>query len=108
MDLGEEIAEESKKNSFLTVASEDDEACKDLLWKMMIMTSIDYIIGNHEYDMILESSLHYLLGRNINAYSYIEDYGNDKYLSEKNLSISDDVTEVSELIFVLSEIISNQ
>ena len=108
MDLGEEIAEESKKNSFLTVASEDDGACKDLLWKMMIMTSIDYIIGNHEYDMILESSLHYLLGRNINAYSYIEGYGNDKYLSEKGLSISNELTEVSELIFVLSEIISNQ
>ena len=75
---------------------------------MMIMTSIDYIIANHEYDTILENNLHYILGRNANAYSYIEGYGNTEYAKEKDLCITEDMTQMSELIFVLSEIISNQ
>lgn len=108
MDIGEKIASESKKTDFMTVVSDYDENCQNLLWKMTIMTSIDYIIGNHEYDTILESSLHYLLGRNVDAYSYIDGYGNDEYLSEQKLSISNDLTKVSELMFILSEIVSNQ
>lgn len=108
MDLGENIAEESKNNSFLTTASEGDHECKTLLWKMMMMTCVDYIIGNHEYDTILESGLHYLLGRNINAYSYIEGYGNNNSVSDAYLSVSNELTSVSQIIFILSEIISNQ
>lgn len=108
MDLGETIAGESKDNSLLAIPMEDGESCQNLLWKMTVMTSIDYIIGNHEYDTILENNLHYILGRNVNAYSYIEGYGNDEIISEENLSISDNLTQVSALIYILSEIISNQ
>ena len=108
MDKGESIAGKSKKNSMLALALKVDEDCDNLLWNMMIMTSIDYIIANHEYDTILENNLHYILGRNANAYSYIEGYGNTEYAKEKDLCITEDVTQMSELIFVLSEIISNQ
>lgn len=108
MDLGETIASESKDDSMLAVSVEDGDSCQNLLWKMTVMTSIDYIIGNHEYDTILENNLHYLLGRNVNSYSYIKSYGNDSTISEENLSVSDDLTQVSALIFILSEIISNQ
>ena len=108
MDRGESIAGKSKKNSMLALALKVDEDCDNLLWNMMIMTSIDYIIANHEYDTILENNLHYILGRNANAYSYIEGYGNTEYAKEKDLCITKDVTQMSELIFVLSEIVSNQ
>ena len=56
----------------------------------------------------MENNLHYILGRNANAYSYIEGYGNTEYAKEKDLCITEDMTQMSELIFVLSEIISNQ
>ena len=108
MDMGKRIASDSKEDSMLALSVEDGVSCHNLLWKMTVMTSIDYIIGNHEYDTILENNLHYILGRNINAYSYIEDYGNDEAISSQNLSISDDLTQVSQLIFIMSEIISNR
>ncbi|MBQ8039866.1 MAG: glycoside hydrolase family 9 protein [Lachnospiraceae bacterium] len=108
MDMGEEIAGDSKKDSMLAISVEDGVSCQNLLWKMTVMTSIDYIIGNHEYDTILENNLHYLLGRNINSYSYIEGYGNDSAINNQKLSVSDDLTQVSALIFIISEIISNR
>lgn len=108
MDLGENIANESKNDSMLALSMADGVSCQDLLWKMTVMTSIDYIIGNHEYDTILENNLHYLLGRNINSYSYITGYGNDSTITDSDLSISDDLTQVSALIFIMSEITSNR
>lgn len=108
MDLGENIAGESKNDSMLALSMEDGVSCQDLLWKMTVMTSIDYIIGNHEYDTILENNLHYLLGRNVNSYSYIAGYGNDSTITDSDLSISDDLTQVSSLIFIMSEIVSNR
>lgn len=108
MDLGESIADESKNDSMLALSMKDGVSCQNLLWKMTVMTSIDYIIGNHEYDTILENNVHYLLGRNINSYSYISGYGNDGVINSQNLSISDDLTQVSLLIFIMSEIISNK
>ena len=108
MDIGEIIAEESKNDSMLAISIKEGVPCQELLWKMTVMTSIDYIIGNHEYDTILENNLHYLLGRNINSYSYITGYGNDSVINSDELSVSDDLTQVSVLIFILSEIISNR
>lgn len=108
MDLGEDIAGESKNDSMLALSMEDGVSCQDLLWKMTVMTSIDYIIGNHEYDTILENNLHYLLGRNVNSHSYIKGYGNDSAITDNDLSISGDLTQVSALIFIMSEIISNR
>lgn len=108
MDMGEEIAVDSKEHSMLALDVKDGVSCQNLLWKMTVMTSIDYIIGNHEYDTILENNLHYILGRNVNSYSYIKGYGNDKTINNSNLSISDDLTQVSALIYIMSEIMSNR
>ena len=108
MDMGEGIAGDSKDDSMLALSVKDGVSCQNLLWKMTVMTSIDYIIGNHEYDTILENNLHYILGRNVNSYSYIKGYGNDKPINNSNLSISDDLTQVSALIFIMSEIMSNR
>jgi hypothetical protein len=72
----------------LALSVKDGTSCQELLWKMTIMTSIDFIIGNHEYDTILENNVHYLLGRNINSYSYIAGYGNDNVINSEKLSVS--------------------
>ena len=106
--MGEMIAVESKNDSMLALSVKDGTSCQELLWKMTVMTSIDFIIGNHEYDTILENNVHYLLGRNINSYSYIAGYGNDNVINSEKLSVSDDLTQVSALIFIMSEIISNK
>ncbi len=108
MDMGETIAGDNKEDSMLALSVKDGVSCQNLLWKMTVMTSIDYIIGNHEYDTILENNLHYILGRNVNSYSYIAGYGNDAAINNSQLSISDDLTQVSALIFIMSEIMSNR
>lgn len=108
MDKGEEIAARSKKSSMTALTIKDGDTCQELLWEMTVMTSVDYIIANHEYDTILENNLHYILGRNKNAYSYIRNYGNDEPINREKLSISDDMTQTSAIIYMLSEIISNQ
>ncbi len=108
MDLGENIAASNKANSMLSSAKKSDANCENLLWDMIVMTSIDYIIGNHEYDTILENNLHYMLGRNENAYSYIKGYGNDAKTTEEKNGVCDSLEQTSALIFMLSEIISNR
>lgn len=108
MDLGENIAAQNKSNSMQASVQKEDENCKKLLWDMTVMTSIDYIIGNHEYDTILENNLHYMLGRNENAYSYIKGYGNDTKVNEEHRGVCDSLEQTSGLIFMLSEIISNR
>lgn len=108
MDLGESIAYESKGSRMLSVGVKNGNDCEELLEKMMIMTSVDYIIGNHEYDTILENNLHYLLGRNPKSYSFIEGFGNDEEMNRTGLGICQDIKQTSALMFMLSEIISNQ
>lgn len=108
MSLGEKIAYESKENKLLSIEVPYGKDCQNLLEKMLIMTSVDYIIGNHEYDTILENNIHYLLGRNINSYSYVKGFGNDEKINSIDLGICRDFEQTSALIFMLSEILSNQ
>ena len=108
MDLGESIATTNKSSSMQASIKQGEVTCENLLWNMTVMTSIDYIIGNHEYDTILENNLHYMLGRNENAYSYIKGYGNDVKVNEEKTGVCDDLKQTSALIFMMSEIISNR
>ncbi len=108
MDLGEAIALAAKSSPMLASVEKDDKTCENLLWNMTVITSIDYIIGNHEYDTILENNLHYILGRNEESNSYIEGYGNDEKKTQAKEGVLDNMEQTSALIFMLSEIISNQ
>ena len=66
---------------------------------------VDHIITNHEYATVLQNHLHYLLGRNLQSISYLDDTGSRSY-ADVNMSqgIMNQVERNSELILMLSSI----
>ena len=46
-----------------------------MLDAMMELLVINYIIANHEYDMVLQNHLHYFLGRNAQCITYVKNAG---------------------------------
>ena len=75
---------------------------------MMILTMVDYVIANHEYENVIENHLHYFMGRNRQSISYIDRVGENNYrLIDENLGIMKGFDADSKLIFMLSEIVSS-
>ena len=62
------------------------------------------IINSHEYDMLLESYLHYFLGINQGAESYLKDYGYD-YVKDGNL-LEDSPVQKAQFLLLISGISS--
>ena len=103
MDKAEAIVDESKENPYYVTGDTNEELSND----MLCLAVIDHVITNHEYVTVLESHLHYLLGRNSKGTSYIEGLG------VVHPSVTDAQTEVtkqpqltSTLLFMLGEIIT--
>ena len=73
---------------------------------MMYLTMIDHVITNHEYETIIENHLHYFMGRNAKAISYIDNVGERNYKEiDESLGIMKQFEADSKLIFMLSEIV---
>lgn len=97
-----------KKEPFYVLANEDQTNQMELLKEMMLMTTVNYIITNHEYETIIENHLHYFMGRNKLSISYIDDVGIRNYKDyNESLGIMNQFDADSRLIFMLGEIISN-
>lgn len=60
MKDAERTAAEGKTEQFLVKENETDV----ILWKMTALALTNYAIMNHEYVTVIESHLHYLMGRN--------------------------------------------
>lgn len=60
MKGAERIAAEGKTERFLVKENETDV----ILWNMAVLALTNYAIMNHEYVTVIESCLHYLMGRN--------------------------------------------
>ena len=103
MDRAERIVEEAKKGFYFVIGDSNE----DMLDEMLCLSVIDHVITNHEYVTVLESHLHYFLGRNRDAVSYIEGYG-DVYSIETEMQCK--LTQQSKmsasLLFMLEEIIT--
>lgn len=106
MDKGEEISEAARDSVFMSTGNTDQEGQQELLTNMMYLTMIDHMISNHEYENMIENHLHYLMGRNEKAVSYIDQVGenNDKTI-EEGVGIMKQFDADSKLIFMLSEIV---
>ena len=105
MNEAEEIAEHSKNSFYQVDTTVRQDNNEEILWDMVVLTVVDYVIANHEYAMIIENHLHYLLGRNFLSLSYMDGVGEREY-SEKEgqQSDMDGGFQESALLFMLSEI----
>ena len=72
------------------------------------MYLINYIISNHEYETVIEDHLHYFLGRNAKAISYVENTGERGYeQAAGTLGLMKQFETDSKFIFMLSEVVIN-
>ncbi len=105
MNEAEEIAEHSKNSFYQVDTTVRQDNNEEILWDMVVLTVVDYVIANHEYAMIIENHLHYLLGRNFLSLSYMDGVGEREYsVKEGQQSVMDGGFQESALLFMLSEI----
>lgn len=108
LQRAETLSAQMKKEPFYVQANEDQTNHSELLQKMLWMSTVNYIITNHEYETIIENHLHYFMGRNKLSISYIDDVGIRNYKDyNESLGIMNQFDADSRLIFMLGEIISN-
>lgn len=60
MEKAEKIAANKDAGPFMV----QEREIGDIMWDMTVLALADYAIMNHEYAMVIENHLHYLLGRN--------------------------------------------
>ncbi len=107
MSQAEEISKTSKAALYLTAGNDKQDNNDQLLLEMMYLAVVNYIISNHEYQTVIENHLHYFLGRNAKAVSYIENTGERSYEAlAGSMGIMKQFEADSKLIFMLSEVVS--
>ena len=103
----ETLSTQMKKQPFYVCANEDQTNQMELLQDMLWLVTVNHIITNYEYETVIENHLHYFMGRNKLAISYIDDVGIRNYKDyNENLGIMNQFDENSRLVFMLSEIVS--
>lgn len=108
MEKAEDISQSARDSIYLTKGNAAQDNNQELLLDMMYLTLIDHIISNHEYESLIESHLHYFMGRNKKAISYIDHVGENNYrMIDENLGIMKQFEADSKLIFMLSEIVGS-
>lgn len=103
LDEAERIAERAKTDIFSTGSSLREESLEEVLWDVVVVSSVDYIITNHEYATLIESHLHYLAGTNESAVCHICLDG-----EEGASDIGKSCMSTAEYIMMLSEILSHK
>ena len=104
MSEAEDSAARSKESYYQVSLSEKQDNHEDIMWDMIMLTIVDKVISNHEYATVIENNLHYFLGRNPKAVSFVNGVGDYSCTEEKLQSIMDGGFEESALLFMLSEI----
>lgn len=79
MRKGETISYTSKDSKLLVATDEKQGDNAGLLRSMTRLAVVDHIITNHEYATVLENHIHYMLGRNLLAISYLDGEGERNY-----------------------------
>lgn len=106
MEKAEVVSLKSRESFYGTEGNKEQDNNAQLLQNMMYLTMIDHVITNHEYETIIENHLHYFMGRNAKAISYIDNVGERNYKEiDESLGIMKQFEADSKLIFMLSEIV---
>lgn len=103
LDEAERIAERAQEDVFSTGSSLFEESLEEILWDMVVVSSVDYIITNHEYATLIENHLHYLAGTNETAVCYTCPDG-----ESGAADIGKSCMSTAEYIMMLSEILSHE
>ncbi len=103
LDEAEYIAELAQEDVFSTGSSLAEESLEEILWDMVVVSSVDYIITNHEYATLIENHLHYLAGVNETAACHTCPDG-----ESAGADIGKDCMSTAEYVMMLSEILSHK
>ena len=102
---GERISYASKNSKFLVSMDEQPSGSAELLRDITRLAVVDHIITNHEYATVLQNHLHYMLGRNLYAISYLDGAGSRNYVDiNENQGIMNQVELNAELVLMMSSI----
>lgn len=105
MQEGERIAEASKSSGLLVDTGEGQSDRTEMLRDITRLTVVDHVITNHEYATVLQNHLHYMLGRNPQSISYLDDEGSRNYKEiDKDEGIMNQIELNAELVLLLSAI----
>lgn len=105
MTRAEDISAQAGNSFYQVNGTPAQENNDEILWDMVVLTVVDYVIANHEYASIIENHLHYLLGRNSMAISYVDGVGEREYsVREGQRSVMDGGFMESALLFMLSDV----
>lgn len=105
MQEGERIAEASRKSGLLVNGEGDKDNGADLMHDIMRLAVVDHIITNHEYATVLQNHLHYMLGRNRQSISYLDDSGSRNYKDiDNSQGIMNQIDLNAELVLMMSAI----
>lgn len=105
MQEGERIAETSKESELLVNAEGDQDNGADLMHDIMRLAVVDHVITNHEYATVLQNHLHYMLGRNRQSVSYLDNSGSRNYKDiDNSQGIMNQIDLNAELVLMMSAI----
>lgn len=106
---GEKISYASKDSKLLVNMDEKHGGNAGLLRDMARLAVVDHIITNHEYATVLENHIHYMLGRNLQSISYLDDVGGHNYRDvDPSLGIMNQVDQNAELFLLLAAIMDEE
>lgn len=105
MQKSEDIASKASSSAYLVCSDAPDGDFRKLLSDMRALTITDHIIYNHEYTMIIENHVHYLLGMNPRAVNYLTDDTQGSYVNVGGTGLMNDPEEDALLIFMLSVLV---
>lgn len=96
----EEISQRVKENPYFVYTDNIDENFQ----KILLIGFVDYITPSNEYAVILENTLHYLLGRNQTGSGYLK---NDGTWIEVEATVQKNVEWNGILLFCLSDLLND-
>lgn len=107
MDEVEKIAEKSHRNLYQTASEQTAGDTEQLLGEMVKLAVIDYVITNHEYATVMENHLHFFLGRNPEASSYLAGLGEYSEIGREQ-DILKNPEQSAQLFFMMSAVINHK
>lgn len=109
MQKGEQISFASKDSKLLVKANQKQSNNATLLKDMSRLAVVDHIITNHEYATVMENHMHYMLGRNLQAISYLDGVGDRNYKDiDESLGIMKQMDLNAELVLMLSAVMDDE
>lgn len=106
MQEGERIAGNSQRSGLLINDAGEEGRNAELLRDITRLTVVDHVITNHEYAMVLQNHLHYMLGRNLQSISYLDKSGSYNYMDiDAAQGIMNQIDLNAELVLMMSAIV---